>query len=82
MKKIYNNYKDLDFNKEHNFIMTPNIEQPIIKSLEPMEITIKNSKKETKIILSNRVAEFIEGQDLNKVILCLKDLVKELNKLK
>ena len=62
--------------------MTPNIEQSIIKSLEPMEITIKNSKKETKIILSNRTAEFIEKQDVIKVISTIKDCIKEISKLK
>lgn len=44
-------------------------------SLEPMEITIKKSKKETKIILSHRVAKLIEKQNLIALTRALKDLI-------
>lgn len=50
-------------------------DQVTTTSLEPMEITIKHSKKETKITLSNRVAELVEKQDLVKLTRALKDLI-------
>lgn len=50
-------------------------------SLEPMEITIKKSKKETKIRLSHRVAELVEKQDLVTLTRALKDLISEINLL-
>ena len=82
MKRI-DSYDDLQdaMVKSPVFCKTRDTEKSIIKSLEPMEITIKNSKKETKITLSNRVAEFIEKQDLKSLIYELEKLVKEISKL-
>ena len=82
MKRI-DSYDDLQdaMAKSPVFCKTRDTEKSIIKSLEPMEITIKNSKKETKITLSNRVAELIENQDLKSLIYELRKLVKEINKL-
>lgn len=83
MKKI-SGYEDLQDAMAYSsvFLTKRDNEESIIKSLEPMEIVIKNSKKETKITLSNRTAEFIEKQDVIKVILAIKDCIKEINKLK
>lgn len=54
---------------------------PIFKSLEPMEITITHTKKETKISLSNRLAGMVEKESITGIIKGLIDLVKEIQKL-
>ena len=82
MKRIdsYNDLQDAMV-KSPVFLQTRDNEKSIIKSLEPMEITIKKAKKETKITLSNRVAELIENQDFKSLIYELEKLVKEISKL-
>lgn len=52
-----------------------------IKSLEPMEITIAHTKKETKISLSNRLAGMVEKESITGITKNLIDLVKEIQKL-
>ena len=54
---------------------------PMFKSLEPMEITITQTKKETKISLSNRLSDMVEKESITGIIKNLIDLVKEIQKL-
>lgn len=63
------------------FIYVDDKQQVSFQPIEPMEITIMHTKKETKISLSNRLAGVIEKESVVKITKNLIDLVKEIQKL-
>lgn len=72
----------MDFEQtQPQFIYVDDKQQVSFQSLEPMEITIAHTKKETKISLSNRLAGMVEKESITGITKNLIDLVKELRKL-
>ena len=63
------------------FIYVDDKQQVSFQSIEPMEITITHTKKETKISLSNRLAGMVEKESIAGIVKILIDLVKEIQKL-
>ena len=73
-------FKD-GLNEQPQFIYVDDKQQVSFQPIEPMEITITNTKKETKISLSNRLAGMVEKESIAGIIKNLLDLVKEIQKL-
>lgn len=67
--------------QQPQFIYVDDKQQVSFQSLEPMEITIAHTKKETKISLSNRLAGMVEKESITGITKNLIDLVKEIQKL-
>lgn len=67
--------------QQPQFIYVDDKQQVSFQPIEPMEITIMRTKKETKISLSNRLAGVIEKESVTGIIKNLIDLVKEIQKL-
>ena len=67
--------------QQPQFIYVDDKQQVSFQSIEPMEITITHTKKETKISLSNRLAGMVEKESITGIIKNLIDLAKEIQKL-
>lgn len=63
------------------FIYVDDKQQVSFQPIEPMEITITQTKKEIKISLSNRLAGMVEKESVTGIIKNLIVLVKEIQKL-
>ena len=63
------------------FIYVDDKQQVSFQPIEPMEIIITHTKKETKISLSNRLAGMVEKESITGIIKNLINLVKEIQKL-
>ena len=88
IKTIINNWLketegcDMDFEQtQPQFIYVDDKQQVSFQPIEPMEITITHTKKETKISLSNRLAGMVEKESIVGIVKNLIDLVKEIQKL-
>lgn len=51
-----------------------------VPSSEPMEITIQKSKHEEKIVINNRLANWLEKKNIDEIIVVLGKLLKEVMK--